>query len=105
MSTNIQTEPQDFSAIFATLDTIKRAWMTFATGPAPDDRQLVIWTRQQFTEAELIHAFRRVGAKFRNGYGDPETLYRYATGVLVAERKMKVSRVSVRELLRKDGTR
>lgn len=87
MNTNIQTEPQDFSAIFATLDAIKRAWMTFATGPAPDDRQLMTWIRQQFSEPELIHAFRRVGAKFRNGYSNPEALYRYATGVLVAERK------------------
>jgi hypothetical protein len=86
-----QTELQNFDAVFATLDAIKRAWMTFAVGPAPDDHQLVIWTRQQFSEAELIHAFRRVGAKFRNGYSNPETLYRYATGVLVAERKMKVS--------------
>jgi len=82
-----QTQPQDFSAIFATLDAIKRAWLTFATGPAPDDRQLMIWIRQQFSEAEMIHAFRRVGAKFRSGYSNPEVLSRYATGVLVAERK------------------
>jgi hypothetical protein len=92
MNTNLQTEPQDFGAIFATLDAIKRAWMAFATGPAPDDRQLAAWNRQQFSEAELIHAFRRVGAKFRNGYSNPEMLYRYATGVLVGERKMKVAR-------------
>ena len=82
-----QTHTKTIALLFEALDNVRRLWGVLATGPAPEDKQLATWM-QQFTEEELMHAFRRVGAvgaKF-NG-SDSEAPYRYATSVLVAERR------------------
>jgi hypothetical protein len=73
-------------SLFDALDNVRRLWNVSATGPAPEDKQLATWM-SQFTEAELMYAFQRVGVRFRHGYTEAELLYRYCTGVLVAEHK------------------
>jgi hypothetical protein len=80
------TTTKTMASLFEALDNVRRLWGVFAVGPAPEDKELAGWM-SQFTEEELMHAFRRVGAKFRNGYDNPEILHRYCTGVLVGERK------------------
>jgi hypothetical protein len=73
------------ASLFEALDSVRRLWGVLAVGAPPDDRQLARWM-QQFTEEELIHAFTQVGRK-RTFYTESDGAHRYATSVLVTERR------------------
>lgn len=74
-------------SLFESLDSVRRLWSIYATGTAPDDKQLTRWL-ERFSEAELIYAFRRTGNKFRDcPPNSAEVAHRYTTGVLVGERQ------------------
>lgn len=50
--------------------------------PAPQPRQLVLWA-SRFTDKQLERAIVRSSRRFQNGDTEPETIYRYTTGVLL----------------------
>ena len=83
----------NFEQLFEQMNAIKRAWGIFVKGPCPVDSQLAIWINQDFTDAEYLHAFKRTGMKL-NSTEDiaAETLSRYATGVLISERRTNKNR-------------
>lgn len=49
---------------------------------APEDRQFDLWARR-FTDAQIERAFMKVDRKFANLQVEPETVWRYTTGLLL----------------------
>jgi hypothetical protein len=82
---NMQPQTKTIASLFETLSNVRRLWEVLAVGAPPEDRQLATWM-SQFTEEELLYAFTRVGKKF-NVNVVPDDAHRYATSVLVAERR------------------
>ena len=83
-----QTQTQTIASLLEALDNVRKLWNVLAVGAPPEDKQLAAWM-SQFSEEELIYAFRRVGfvgaKKFNEA--DATAAYRYATSVLIAERR------------------
>jgi hypothetical protein len=82
-----QTQTQTIASLLEALGNVRKLWSVLAVGAPPEDKQLAAWM-SQFTEEELIYAFRRVGfvgAKFSES--DATAAHRYATSILVAERR------------------
>jgi hypothetical protein len=86
--TQTQTQTQTIASLLEALGNVRKLWTVLAVGAPPEDKQLASWM-SQFTEDELIYAFRRVGfvgaKKFNES--DATAAYRYATSVLIAERR------------------
>lgn len=69
------------------IDATKRLWtIAIPQCPAPLDTQL-LWWLETFTDDEVEHAVRRTAKKFRITEASHETFYRYASGVMLNERK------------------
>jgi hypothetical protein len=83
--TMMEQPTKTIASLFEALDSVRRLWNVLAVGAPPDDKQLARWM-SQFTEQELIHAFTQVGRK-RTFYAEPDAAYKYATTVLVTERR------------------
>jgi hypothetical protein len=82
-----QQPTKTIASLFEALANVRKLWTVLAVGVPPEDKQLATWM-SQFTEEELIYAFRRVGfvgAKFDEA--DTTAAHRYATSVLLAERR------------------
>jgi hypothetical protein len=79
------TQTKTIASLFEALDSVRRLWNVLAVGAPPEDKQLAIWM-QQFTEEELIYAFKRIGMK-RMFHAEPDAAHRYVTSILVAERR------------------
>src|SRR5579864_3972285 len=78
------------STLIERVETISALWRILAGFcPAPSEYQLGTWARQ-FSDSELEYAFARTARKFsppRRHCPDAEIIHRYATGILLNERK------------------
>jgi len=77
--------------ILARVENIKRLWeLLLPSCPAPNDYQIGRWV-SRFNDTELEYAVNRTAQKFRKSLPpDASTVARYATGILINERKAGV---------------
>jgi len=74
--------------ILARVEAVKKLWaLLLPSCPTPDDYQVGRWA-SRFGDSELEYALARTAQKFRTAMPpDPQTVARYATGVLCNERR------------------